>query len=360
MEDGSDAPKDDFLARNGLRYGKTYSFAIDMSKNGPTKGMWRDEFHRDPKMAYNGAQVDGKFVADKWEWDGEVKNFAHDIAWDFQDSVPGMGDHIKYWTGMGPDEPGCKCEHNTPDPSPGTTAVVWGCTCGYFGKYYIHGVEKALKKAAKSGKLPKFLDSTYYVYQGELDVTKQIELGGKGQYPDGLDAKMNYNNIDEPMAGEVTLQDNDGMELIQASDGQYIIIQEDAGNIYGERMFIAKLEHEDDGKELKYYLLALGRGKMNTRTLANVGIPKDVVCKPDANEFSGIYDLSGYLHKDDDDFTCSAKDDGSCKRMADAMIKMNDKQFSINLQAHESYCGILEAFVADRGGQIYMFQTDLP
>jgi hypothetical protein len=25
-----------------------------------------------------------------------------------------MGDHIKYWTGMGPDEPGCKCEHNTP------------------------------------------------------------------------------------------------------------------------------------------------------------------------------------------------------------------------------------------------------
>lgn len=111
---GSDAPKDDFLARNGLRYGKTYSFAIDMSKNGPTKGMWRDEFHRDPKMAYNGAQVDGKFVADKWEWDGEVKNFAHDIAWDFQDSVPGMGDHIKYWTGMGPDEPGCKCEHNTP------------------------------------------------------------------------------------------------------------------------------------------------------------------------------------------------------------------------------------------------------
>jgi hypothetical protein len=46
--------------------------------------------------------------------------------------------------------------------------------------------------------------------------------------------------------------------------------------------------------------------------------------------------------------------------MADAMIKMNDKQFSINLQAHESYCGILEAFVADRGGQIYMFQTDLP
>jgi len=191
-------------------------------------------------------------------------------------------------------------------------------------------------------------------------VTSQIELGGKGQYPNGLDATMNYDNVTVPEAGKVTFEDIDGLELIQASDGQYIVIQEDSGNIYGERMFVAKLEHEDDGKELQYYLLALGRGKLNTRTLANVGIPKDVVCEPDANEFSGIYDLSGYLHKGDDGFTCGHKDDGYCKRETDAMIAMNDKQLGINLQAHESYCGILEAFVADRGGQIYMFQTNLP
>lgn len=174
MEDGSDAKDDDFLARNGLRYGKTYSFAIDMSKNGPTKGKWRDEFHRDPDMAYNGATVEGHFVADRWSWDGEVKNFAHDVAWEFQDSVPVPSKSprnskkkmkLEYWTGMGPDEPGCKCEHNTPDPTPDTTAVVWGCTCGYFGRYELHDVKEALEETAESGELPEMLESTYYVSQ---------------------------------------------------------------------------------------------------------------------------------------------------------------------------------------------------
>ena len=67
---GSDAPADDFLARNGLRYGKVYGFAVDMSESGPTGGLMRDAFH---KPRANGAQVDGKFVAINWQWDGEVK-----------------------------------------------------------------------------------------------------------------------------------------------------------------------------------------------------------------------------------------------------------------------------------------------
>ncbi len=54
---------DDFLARNGLKYSQIYDFAIDMSNNGPTKGMWRDEFHRNGTMAMKGTKVDGKWIA---------------------------------------------------------------------------------------------------------------------------------------------------------------------------------------------------------------------------------------------------------------------------------------------------------
>ena len=40
LEDGSDAPADDFLARNGFKYGQIYGFAIDMTnttvRSGPT------------------------------------------------------------------------------------------------------------------------------------------------------------------------------------------------------------------------------------------------------------------------------------------------------------------------------------
>ena len=63
MEDGSIAPESDFLARNGLRYGQVYGFAIDMSETGPTGGLWRDEFHKD---ANNGQRVAGQWVAQPW------------------------------------------------------------------------------------------------------------------------------------------------------------------------------------------------------------------------------------------------------------------------------------------------------
>jgi hypothetical protein len=74
LEDGSDAPEDDFLARNGLKYGQLYGFAIDMRDGcdgdgaGPTAGVWRDEWH---KTAQNGDMVPGKWIAQPWRWDGE-------------------------------------------------------------------------------------------------------------------------------------------------------------------------------------------------------------------------------------------------------------------------------------------------
>lgn len=82
LEDGSDASSDDFLARNGLKYGKLYGFATDMSNT----TQYRDDFH---KTASNGDKVDGKWIAQKWQWDGEVKNFHHDGGWEYQDAPPG-------------------------------------------------------------------------------------------------------------------------------------------------------------------------------------------------------------------------------------------------------------------------------
>jgi len=72
LEDGSDASEDDFLARNGLKYGQLYGFAIDMRNEtdvvGPTAGVWRDEFH---KSATNGEMIPGKWIPQEWRWDGE-------------------------------------------------------------------------------------------------------------------------------------------------------------------------------------------------------------------------------------------------------------------------------------------------
>jgi hypothetical protein len=131
------------LARNGLKYGKIYGYAVDMAEPyKQSKGLYRDEFHRSPEYAFNGAKVRGFWIAQKWSWDGEVKNFRHDGSWDYQDKPPhtesGSGRmDFEYWTAAGPDSSGCKTEHNTPDPRIGVTGFIQSSTCGYFGHYYV-------------------------------------------------------------------------------------------------------------------------------------------------------------------------------------------------------------------------------
>jgi hypothetical protein len=86
LEDGSDAPADDFLARNGLKYGQIYGFAVNMADNTTAPNAeWRDAFH---KTASNGDKVEGKWIPQEWRWTGEVKNFQHDGSWDYQNKPP--------------------------------------------------------------------------------------------------------------------------------------------------------------------------------------------------------------------------------------------------------------------------------
>jgi len=412
MEDGSDAPQDDFLARNGLRYGKIYGFAVDVSPDGPTGGLFRDKFH---KPRENGASVDGKFVALNWQWDGIVKNFRHDGAWEFQDDVPGYeGTDFKWWNGNGYDRPGAKTEHLSPDTRPGITGFVLSSTAGYFGHYYLHAVAEILEGA--NGSLPVEINATYFVYQGENDVSGQIDLGGAGKTntvdacPGVEDARINCGLFD---VVQNTFEDVDGLEVVAALDGLYAILQEDSGNGLGERMFITKLEHEADGVELDYKFIAQSGGKYNSRMNQQVGIPAGTNEAGSSHEFSGIVDLSGMLLTVDRrrelgdreleanrarglrkaksskklgrfregmgakglkrgkgskttgkgdgpnrEFLISPGD-GFSKRQAEMMVPINEKLLVVGLQAHNLVAGAIRAFQADRGGQLYIYQPNV-
>jgi hypothetical protein len=204
---------------------------------------------------------------------------------------------------------------------------------------------------------PNAFRGTYYVYQGVMDVTEQIQLGGKGQYVNG-DATMNFDNPEEP---RVTFEDVDGLEAVEYDGQLYIILQEDSGNQYGERVFLAPIEHEDDGEELTYYLLAISGGALNTRNVAGVSIPAGTFARASAHEFSGVVDMSGFFVKDDSGaYVLSANGTGYDKRRADAMVPINEKNIVLHLQAHSYMNGVLSAFQLDRGGQIYLFRPNLP
>lgn len=396
MEDGSDAPADDFLARNGLRYGKVYGFAVDMSSEGPTGGLFRDAYHR-PRE--NGARVDGKFVAIDWQWDGVVRNFRHDGAWEFQIDVPGYeGTSWGWWNGNGYDNSGAKTEHHSPDTRPDITGFIQGSTAGYFGHYYIHDVADALEAALESEGFPAELDSTYFVYQGENDITGQIDLNGDGLY--NIVEQCNSledatSNCDNDFSVKSTFEDIDGLEVVAAEEGLFAVIQEDSGNELGERMFISSvLEHEDDGNELTYHFMALSGGKYNTRMSSLVGVPASSNDGGGSHEFSGIIDLSGMLarqgsgngrdrrRKGDNIFDSDSKarkrnrrraktdksqegaflinaHDGAAKRVAELQVPINEKLIALGLQAHNFDSGVVAAFKADRGGQVLVYQPDI-
>lgn len=151
-----------------------------MNGDGPTGGMYRDAFH---KPRENGAKVDGKFVAINWQWNGNVKNFRHDGAWDFQLPVPGYeGTDITQQNSGSLSSSGSKTENLSPDTRPGQTAFIQGSTAGYFGHYYLHDVVDALSNNVFGKGFPSEIDSTYYVYQGENDISGQIDLNGHGLY----------------------------------------------------------------------------------------------------------------------------------------------------------------------------------
>ena len=382
---GSNAPADDFLARNGLRYGKVYGFAVDMSERGPSGGLTRDDFHKDRA---NGSKVDGKFVAIDWQWDGTVKNFRHDGAWDFQISVPGYdGTNMMWWNANGYDESGAKTEHLSPDTRPGMSAFVQGSTAGYFGHYYINGITEALNAA---GDFPTELDSSYYVYQGENDVTGQIVLNGDGLYNLVEECEFNNDakkNCDNDYSVKSTFEDIDGLEIISASDGLYAVIQEDSGNDLGERMFITSaLEHEMDDKELNYYFMAQSGGQYNTRMAELVGIPATSNDGGGSHEFSGVIDLSGMLAKtdrrrklktkkakksknpstgeEDEEDSASGEfmikaHDGYAKRLTELKVPINEKLIALGLQAHNLDSGVVKALKADRGGQVLVYQPNI-
>jgi len=347
MEDGSQAPATDFLARNGLRYGQIYGFATELATH-------RDTFHIN---ATNGAKVTGKWLKGQWRWNGTVLPFIYDSSWDYQNQpVNYFGTNYTFWNARGKNLKGFKCEHNTPDPRPNLTGFAQGSTMGYFGHYYVEDV-KAILNAA-NGNLPAEFPASYYVYQGFKNVTSQIELGGKGMTANGLSAKVNQ--AGGPFS---EFRAVDGLEIISSKEGLRLVIQEDSGNAFGERSFLTSvLEHADDGKELTYYFIGQSGGSRNTRSgVARVGIPAGSNIGGQAHEFSGVYDLSGLLasnrHRN---WVVSAADAGYKKRAADASISTNDKYLLFGLQSHDQTAGVIKLFGADRGGQWLLFKPNLP
>ena len=341
-----------YLARNGLAYGQLYGFATDITTT--TGGLFRDDWSKVTTRTC-GDTVSGYFAPIDWMWDGTVKQFKEDGSWAFQHLT---ADGDPFWNSGGRQVAGKKTEHNSPDPY-GGFRYIQTSTAGHFGVIDYTGVTALLDAVAGTTSFPTKIPADYINIEGEVDISARIELNGKGKYANGGDATQNYDSDQAVGAGKVTFEDIDGFEWVSAggtSDG-YVIIQEDSGNDYGERTFIAELTI---GTPLTYYLIALSGGDKSTRTSNGVGVPATASGSPNTHEFSGVIDLSGMLAKDSTGAYVATAGDGKSRLDANKDVWINDKYIAMGLQAHDHWGGVIAAYKGDRGGAIYVYQPDLP
>jgi len=357
----------DFLSRNGLAYGQLYGFATDVAAT--TGGRFQEDWHKN--VALPGDTVAGGMYPIDWRWDGEVKTFMNDGSWAFQHKT---SDGLYFWNQGGSLNPSafdkkgsCKTEHNAPDPY-GKPRVLQSSTCGYFGIYDMNGITELLTAAKAAGTwFPTKVPTTYTNLQGERDITAQIQLGGKGKSANGNDARYFVDSQSAsdagPGGGKNTFEDIDGIYWFASSDADdgYIIIQEDGGNYYGERTFLTKVR--TDGVPMTYYFIAQSGGRYNTRMLAHVGVPamtNDGLWASSAHEFSGVIDFSGMLAKGADGNFLATAGVGATTNAIERTLPINNKTFALGLQAHQLTAGIVRSMSGDRGGQLYMYQPNIP
>lgn len=142
------------------------------------------------------------------------------------------------------------------------------------------------------------------------------------------------------------------MEWLAAAGGKdYLIIMEDARNLYGDRLMMFEVPTAA-GAVPQYYFLAQAGGERSTRSLARVGIPAGSAGSPAAAEFSGVSDISGAIRQ--------TELGGFARRTADSKVPINEKLISLGLQMHSHTEGVIRQFRLDRGGQVMVFQPNLP
>ena len=86
-------------------------------------------------------------------------------------------------------------------------------------------------------------------------------------------------------------------------------------------------------------------GKKNSRVLSKLAIPAGAFGSATASEFSGVADASGAFRQ--------TTLGGAARRIADVQVAINDKSILIGLQQHSMSGGVVAAFGADRGGQVF-------
>ncbi len=367
-EDASE--RDSFLGRNGLLYGQLYGMALD----GETytdlgiETVDADTFMMDNyvKDADAPDTFNARYYPTSYQWDGfdnpvnadETEVFLWEQDGD-EDEANEQPDGYTYFNGDS------KTEHPAVDPDATKHRYVQNLTVpsAQLGIEFTNIVDELLNNDEDGNGLPDYLSADVTRIVAGVDGALTLETGGKGaghigpNNPDGTLTHATHLAINE-----ARMNQNDGLQWVKASDGDYLIVDEDSGNPYGERKYVLPvdpetLQLEEEGKG---YFLASAGGSLNPRATAQVSAIPDTFSSATSSEFSGSWNVTHLVaKKEDGSFYTQEEIAGTGAQEIIGSLPLAEQTFVGVVQHRGESGGIIAERKADQGGQIFQFNIQL-
>ena len=335
--------RDAFLARNGLLYGKIYGLALtpkvfaDLGIEVKLDAKMVDDYMKNASAPNS---FNGRFYPTSYQWAGFDKPVAVQdtemMLWEKKEEQP---EGYAFFNGD------TKTEHPAADPS-GAPRYFQNMTDeGGLLAFDFDGLSKTLKNA--KGELPKFLDVSVKRSVAAVDGALTLKLGGEGKTKDG-DASIHMEKSVAKMVAP------DGLYWAKTSDGDYLIVDEDSGNNFGERKYVLTIDKDMNVTDA--HLLALAGGKYSSRYEAGVSALGGAFTKPGTTEFSGSWPVTALIaKKPNGSFYSKDELKGTARQDIRGKIKTADQTYIGVVQARPESSGAVELHGGDAGGQIFMF-----
>ena len=335
--------RDAFLARNGLLYGKIYGLALttqtfaELGVDVQFDAKMVDDYMKDG-VAPN--DFEGRFYPTSYQWSGFDKPVAVQdtemMLWEKEEEQP---EGYAFFNGD------TKTEHPAADPS-GAARYFQNMTDeGGLLAFDLGNLKTALVNA--KGELPAFLDVSVKRSVAAVDGALTLKLGGEGKTKDG-DASIHMEK------GVAKMVAPDGLYWTKTSDGDYLIVDEDSGNDFGERKYVLTIDNDMNVTDA--HLLALSGGKYSSRYEAGVSALGGAFTKPGTTEFSGSWPVTALIaKKSNGSFYSMDELKGTARQDIRGKIKTADQTYIGVVQARPESSGSVESHGGDAGGQIFMF-----
>ncbi|MGB1047717.1 MAG: hypothetical protein ACPG0M_07645 [Litorivicinaceae bacterium] len=339
--------RDAFLARNGLLYGKIYGLALTpetFTKLGlevTLDAKMVDEYMKDADAPN---RFEGRFYPTSFQWAGFDQPVAVQdtemMLWEQKDEQP---EGYAFFNGD------TKTEHPAADPS-GAPRYFQNMTDegGLMG-FDLGDLGSAL--AAANGDLPAYLDVSVVRSVAAVDGALTLKIADQFKTKDG-DASIHMEK------GVAKMVAPDGLYWAKTADGDYLIVDEDSGNDFGERKYVLTID--DDLNVTDAHLLAIAGGKHSPRYQAGVSALGGAFTKPGTAEFSGSWPVTALIaQKADGSFYSMEELQGSARQTIRGALPAAQQTFVGVVQARPESSGAVQANGGDAGGQVFMFTFDV-